>query len=417
MSKENTKVDELQYFERLNIPVLSINKIKELVKNNIKNTLKSWDNDINLQKQTFHVIGPAGVGKSQICYQIAKELSSELDKQFDVMMIKCPVLSRDDFLIPFPIVDNGNTRFKMLYSDFVPKDKDSFGIFVIDEFSRGDHTLQQLMWQIQNDYQVHLHDLPKGWFVIAIDNPDDQEYSMDILEDAAGLRRMLHLYVEVSPNDFLDYAIKNKFHRAVIEFIQTHPDYIYDFKSQKLGSVYANPASYERISNILIGFENNDGIQNNYDKIESLCSGLLNVSKTRIFMEFLKGMKTITPMDIFYKYNIVKPEVLKLVKSGDNAKLGEVITSFLTFLLTSKPTYKNKSNKIDMRIIDNVSNFLTDIPVDTAAIFVTGIGKTDKNSPEREYMTDLHVDLQMNSQNYKENFYEKLFKLQKNFGG
>ena len=36
--------------------------------------------------------------------------------------------------------------FKMLYSDFVPKNKDTYGIFVIDEFSRGDHTLQQLLW-------------------------------------------------------------------------------------------------------------------------------------------------------------------------------------------------------------------------------------------------------------------------------
>ena len=64
--------------------------------------------------------------------------------------------------------------------------------------------------------------------------------------------------------------------------------------------------------------------------IEVLASGLLNISKTRIFMEFLKGMKTITPMDIFYKYNKVRSEVLNLVKTNDNAKLGETIISFLT---------------------------------------------------------------------------------------
>ena len=411
---EKSKVEELKYFERLNISVLGINKIKDLIKTNIINTVTLWDKNINLQKQTFHIIGPAGVGKSQICYQIAEELSQKIGKEFEVMMIKCPVLSRDDFLIPFPIIDNGNTRFKMLYSDFVPKDKDSFGIFVIDEFSRGDHTLQQLMWQIQNDYQVHLHNFPKGWFVIAIDNPDDQEYSMDILEDAAGLRRMLHAYVEVSPTDFLDYAIKNKFHKSIIEFITTYPDYVYDFKAQKVGSVYANPASYERLSNILIGFENNGGLENNYSNIEVLASGLLNISKTRIFMEFLKGMKTITPMDIFYKYNKVRSEVLNLVKTNDNAKLGETIISFLTFLLTSKPVYR-RDNGVRHKIIDNISNFLTDIPVDTAAVFISGIGKTDKNSPEREYMTDLHLDLQINSRNYKENFYEKLVSLKNKY--
>jgi len=220
MSNDAAKQEDPKYHERLNIAVLSIAKIKTLIKDDIKETINAWNKGRDVQKQCWHVVGPAGVGKTEICYQIAEELTNHFQKPFEIIMVKAPVLSRDDFIIPFPVTNGGSTSFKMLYSDFVPPQKeDSYGIFVIDEFSRGDHTLQQLLWQVQNEYAIHRYHFPKGWFVISIDNPDDSAYSMDTMEDAAGLRRQLHIYTEVSPIDFLNYAIEKEFHPLIIEFI------------------------------------------------------------------------------------------------------------------------------------------------------------------------------------------------------
>jgi len=405
---EEVKQQELKYFERLNISVLSISRIKSLIKTNIMNTLKCWEAGRYIPKQTFHIIGPAGVGKTEIMKQISNELSNELGQIFGCMIIKCPVVSRDDYLIPFPIIDNGNTKFKMLYSDFVPFTSDpnvpEYGIYVIDEFSRGDHNLQQLMWQIQNEYKIHMKDLPKGWFVVSIDNPDDQEYSMDTLEDAAGLRRQLHIYVEISAQDFLKHAIENEFHPSIIEFIQAHPDYLYDFEAQKLGSVYANPASYERLSNILHGFEENGGIKMNMKEIEPLASGLLNCHKTRMFMDFLNNMKVIKPQDIFKRYDTVRKEVLGYVNKGDNAKLGELITGFVTYLTSSRPEYKKKEK-------ENVIAFMTDIPIDTAAVFITSLDRFSRQSEEFKYVTGLHVEMMKMSDLYKKQFYEEMVKV------
>lgn len=398
---EEQKNGELKYFERLNISVLSIDRIKHLVKVNIKNTLQCWEKGRDIEKQTFHIIGPAGIGKTQICLQIADELKEETGKPFSNILIKCPVLSRDDFLIPFPVTENGELRFKMLYSDFIPLTPDSYGIFIIDEFGRGDHSLQQLMWQSQNEYKVHLIDFPKGWFIVTLDNPDDQEYSMDYLEDAAGLRRTLHIYTEVSPTAFLDHAISKKFHRAIIEFIQIHPDFLYDFDAQKVGSVYANPASYERLSNILWGYETQGPLRNFYNEIEPLASGLLNVNKTRLFMEFLRDMKDISPKDVFFNYEKVRSEVLKHVESGDNARLGELIASFTTYILTSKPVYAKKE-------MQNVSQFLVDMPIDTAAVFVSQVDTVERDSEAFRYVTKLHVALMKSSSDYKEKFYEAI---------
>ena len=167
MPDEEAKLDEKKYHERLNIPVLTIGRIKELIKKNIVDTINAWEAGVYVDRQCFRIIGPAGVGKTDICKQLQGELSEETGKDFSFMMIKAPVLSRDDFIIPFPVTAGGDASFKMLYSDFVPKkDDQSYGLFVIDEFSRGDHALQQLLWQAQNEYAIHLNSFPKGWFVI-----------------------------------------------------------------------------------------------------------------------------------------------------------------------------------------------------------------------------------------------------------
>jgi len=395
--------EELKYFERLNISVLSISKIKNLIKNDIKNTLNAWDKGKQVNRQCFHIIGPAGVGKTEICYQIANELTEEIQKKFEIILVKCPVLSRDDFIIPFPVIDNGNRRFKMLYSDFVPTDPDSYGLFVIDEFSRGDHSLQQLLWQVQNEYKIHLLDFPKNWFVISIDNPDESEYQMDTMDDAAGLRRQLHISTEISTPDFLNYAISKNFHPLIIEFIQTHPEYIYDFQSQKMGSVFANPASYEKLSDILWKFEisEENGIKRNYPEIEVLSAGLLNVNMTRMFIEFLRDKKDIRPSDVFFNLDKVKPQITKLIEEGDNSKLGELMTGFCTFLMTSKPSYTEKE-------LRNVSIFLSMVPIDTAAIFVAQIDNFSRNSDEFKYVTGIHSKLMKSSDLYKKKFYESI---------
>jgi len=399
MSEETTQQNELKHYERLNIAVMSIAKIKELIKSDIKETINAWTKGRYVDKQCWHVIGPAGVGKTEICYQISKELSEELNIDFGIIMVKAPVLSRDDFIIPFPVVNDGEASFKMLYSDFVPKEKNSFGLFVIDEFSRGDHTLQQLLWQVQNEYAVHRHKFPKGWFVISIDNPDDSEYSMDTMEDAAGLRRQLHVYTEVSPIDFLNYAISNEFHPLVVEFIQTHPEYLYDFQAQKVGSVYANPASYEKLSDHLWKMQLNGGI--NFDVVESKASGLLNVNMTRLFIEFAREKKDINPKDIFHNLSGVRQQIEQLLSENNNAKLGELMVGFCTFMSTTMPEYDDKNLK-------NIEEFLLLMPIDTAALFITQVDKFERTSEAFKYMTKIHMNLLRKSKRYKKEFYEPI---------
>lgn len=392
---------ELKYYERLNIPVLRISKIKKFLKNEILDTLACWNKGISLPKQTYRVIGPAGVGKTDITAQLASELSAELAIPFGYILLKSPVLSRDDFLTPFPLKNVDVPTFQMLLSDMIPKGKDSHGIIVIDEFSRGDHPLQQLFWQIQNEYRIHTFHLPPGWFVLSTDNPADSEYTMDILEDAAGLRRQLHLHVDVSAEDFLVYAIQKKFHPLVIEYVQTHPERVYDFDSQKIGSVYANPASYEKVSNILLKMEiSRNGID--FDEAETKIGGLLNTHQASMFISFARDKKDINPKDVFNNLEKVRKAIESLVKAKDNAKLGELMVSFCTFIMVNLPPYTDKELK-------NILDFLLLMPIDTASLFISKIDTYERESKEFRYMSEIHKKLSKNDR-YRKEFYEPMIR-------
>ena len=402
--------EEQKYFERLNIPVLSIESIKSLIKDDIKDTISAWGRGKDVDKQCFHIIGPAGVGKTAICEQLKNELSEEVGRQFKMIMVKSPVLSRDDFIIPFPIIGKGEVddTFKMLYSDFVPKGETTYGLFVIDECSRGDHSLQQLFWQVQNEYKVHLKDFPQGWFVITTDNPDDSEYQMDTMEDSAGLRRQLHIYTEVSVKDFLRYASVSDFHPLIIEFISSNPEFLYDFDAQKIGSVFANPASYEKLSNHLHKIDK-DGKGNftndDFNRLESLAGGLLNVNKARLFIEFAMEGKDINPKDIFFDLPKVRKQLKTLLDNKDNAGISKIMTGFINYLTSTMPSYQTTGNELKY-----VGEFLSTVPLDSSAIFVTSIDSFNRNSPEFSYMTKMHVEL-MKQPSYKANFYEAIVNL------
>lgn len=349
----------LSHKEKLIIPSLSVGKTKNLLKNYILSKIKRGDNDIPI---SFRLIGPSGIGKTQICYQIAEEIKDELGN-FRIIKIQAPIFSRDDLLIPFPKPDENS--FSMLFSnDFFPTKDEGGGILLIDEFSRGDEQLQQVLWQIVNNYELHNRRLPKNWFVICTDNPDEEEYAMRYFDDAAGIRRVLHIYTRSSVIDFLKYAT-TRLHPTIVNYIKTFPQDLYDWESQRRGAIYANPASWCKFSDILWLISKEGDLQDFLEEIEILGSGLLNFNMTRKFIDFLGDIKYIRPSEILTEYSKVRNDIKKL----DNAKISDLVYAVAIHIIDVAPEPKT--------IVKNIVDFLTDIPIDTAALFFTTFGEQE----------------------------------------
>lgn len=398
MPAQQSSRRQASYVDRLNILSSDIETIKKLIKDSIKNCIVSWDKGLSCPKQTFHVIGPAGIGKTESCFQIAEELDKELTKPFNVILIKGPVLRRDDILCPFPVPETNS--FKMLFSDFTPKPDQKYGVFVIDEMGRADHDFQQLLWQLQNENRIHTWEMPLGWFVISLDNPDDQEYSMNYFEDAAGLRRSCHLYCDLSVPVFLNYAKSRNFHNSVIDYITNNPGHLYDFDSQKLGMVYSNPASWERVSNLIKGYEANEGVANNIQTIELAISGLLNATMTRMFLSYLLDSNDhLTIEDVIKKYPSNKDKILKC----DYTKIGRLMDGILMYL-------KSETPKLDRQEALFLAEFLSDIPTDISVLYFSTLNEVKNNKKVFEYMIKLQLEFMVH-EGYKEKFYDKMVEI------
>ena len=167
--------------------------------------------------------------------------------------------------------------------------------------------------------------------------------------------------------------------------------------------VYSNPGSWERVSHILWGYENDSelGILKNLDDLTTLFGGLLNQNMTRMFISFIRDRKDISPKDVFYNYEKVRNDILGFVEKSDNIKMGQLIESFVTFLATSQPKYTDKE-------LENISKFLTDVPSDIGVLFITKLSVFDIKSEEFRYVTKIHGLLVEKFPDYKTKFYESM---------
>lgn len=394
---------KLSYADKLNIPSLSIEESKTIIKDEIKNTLRMWDDPnapINPSKQTYRLVGPAGLGKTAICKQITNELSEDLGKNFDMIKLQCPVLSRDDFLVPFP---DKNEEFGMLLAKFIPKDPNSYGLLVIDELSRGDHSLQQLMWQLENENMIHDFSIPKGWFVVSLDNPDDQEYQIESLEDAAGIRRKAQIYVEFNSQDFLEYARRSNFFPSLLKYFEQNPSSAYDFEDQRQGRVYTNPASIERFSEMCWKYHMAGGVDKHEEKIRQLAESLFNRSKATPIVDFmLEREKNVNVQDIVHNYEQVKDTIEEWVQDHKHDKLGELVQGLVSYLGNTKPTLTHENE------YPNLEKFLCTIPIDTAAMILTETeSRFSQDSHEFKFMT---IDFFITLRDSKDDEGNKLYK-------
>lgn len=415
MTKRQNK--ETEYLERMQAPSMTVDDARRLLFNYILNhiTLTKEKGFENTEKMAHRLIGHAGIGKTAIMYQIARDLSEKTNVEWQVILLKAAAIGKDDIMLPYPVPGKDGLMindYAMIYSDFVPKDPNSHGILVLDEASRANKETQQVFWQIENEHMVHFQPLPKGWYVIVTDNPDNPEYEMEQMTDAAGMRRTVHLGVEVNLQAFLSYAGKNNMHPAVIEFISNEDIHLYDFESMYAQSIYANPASWEKVSNILWGYEKGMGLttQSLVD-IQIHIAGLINLVKSRLFVEFMRSRVTIKAIDVIERYTdkAIRDAVKGMVKSRDIDTLHRLVTQFTRFLLSKKP-------KMIKKTLTNICNFLADIPEDAAGLYISEIKSAFtelKDDVElQKYIGELHEKLkEIDKETYMKKFYEPLSQL------
>ena len=181
-------------------------------------------------KRPLLIESSPGLGKTQLAAQAAKEL----DVGFKV--IHAPLLQPEDYGLPVISKDKTNVDFLVSLDKFPLEDSDccESGIFLIDELSQADNSAQKILANLIQEREIHGKRLKKGWSIVATGNRQT---------DRAGANRILgHLSdrltrteLDVSLDDWTQWALNNEVKPEIISFIRFRPDLLsnYDAKNEK----------------------------------------------------------------------------------------------------------------------------------------------------------------------------------------
>ena len=203
----------------------------------------TFENNI---KRSIKVMGPTGIGKSEVIHQIAKSYNMKI---IDIRLLLWSLTDLKG--IPYP--DETNTYTRWLINDALPRsDRDgSKGILLLEELDDAPKTVRAAAYQLTLDRKLGDYSLEDGWFIIATSNreQDGGAYTAPL----APLNDRFEIH-EVEPDfsTWRDYAIKIGYNPQVIAYLSANQTALYTFKSEGTADlVFATPRSWAAVSDLL----------------------------------------------------------------------------------------------------------------------------------------------------------------------
>lgn len=178
------------------------------------------------------VWGGPGVGKSTILRKVAEALG--------IGFIDIRLAQREPVDIRgLPVPDENSVRW-LISSDW-PRDPTSRGILLFDELTAADRSLQVAAYEIILDRRLgDLYQLPKGWYIVAAGNREE-DMAVATTMSSALANRFMHVELQESPAEWVKWGLQNGVHPAVIGFIRFRPDLLFHQENENLERGWPTP--------------------------------------------------------------------------------------------------------------------------------------------------------------------------------
>lgn len=233
--------------------------------------------------------GDAGIGKSEICQQWAKENGYEL------LDIRCAYFERPDVLgNPTVIEVNGQYTTIHALPDFLPKGTNKV-LLLLEEPNRADSSVTNTLMQLLTDRKIHKWTAPEECIVAACINPDTGGYTVNTMDFA--LKNRFDIYdVKYDHATHVNHMKEVGYDERIVSFVDGG---IWLYK--EVGAIaengqYVSPRSFKKLNNaILAGAEH-------LDSFSDTCKAILgeagpdfvkhlNDNKPILLADFLKNEK------------------------------------------------------------------------------------------------------------------------------
>lgn len=326
---------------------------------------------------TGFVWGHAGIGKSSIIKQYAKEKGYHffplyLGTQSDLGdILGLADFKRDangtaiatTFAIPVWLRDT---------IDYCEANPNSGAILFLDEFNRARRDILNGMFSLALDKTFHTLKLPKNCHIIAAGNPPTDEYYTTDVNETALMARFVHIKLEPTIEEWVSYAKANNFEPNLISFVQSQPQLLEDAKSVFTLPVKVDRRSYERM-NRLYAIKTPEAIRT------QLMYGILGLERAVAFEGHLNSdLVPLTGVEILLGQKTNK------VKDWCNPK--DIKSSLLTITCDNLLDEISKREDIKTYLIDAeltlVCQFIFTLPQDLAFALVSKLHKAKTTALE-----------------------------------
>ena len=237
-------------------------------KNEIKNTVQAYlskdsfgEYEIEAKNQRpLLLIGPPGIGKTQIMEQIAKEcqiglVSYTITHHTRQSAVGLPFIQEKKFQgKTYSITEY--TMSEIIASVYSKMEDTGLkeGILFIDEINCVSETLAPTMLQFLQNKTFGNQKVPSGWIIVAAGNPS--EYNKSVRDfDVVTMDRIRYIHVETDYYVWKEYAISKHIHPMILSYLELKPNHFYTVSTSVDGMEFVTARGWEDLSYLLYTYE------------------------------------------------------------------------------------------------------------------------------------------------------------------
>lgn len=243
---------------------MNIKRAKEEIKNTIEAYLLKDENGEyvipSIRQRPVLLMGPPGVGKTQIMEQISREcriglVAYTITHHTRQSAVGLPFIEKKSF----GGREYAVTEYTMseIVASIYNKIEDSGmkeGLLFIDEINCVSETLAPTMLQFLQCKTFGSHQIPEGWIIAAAGNPP--EYNKSVREfDVVTLDRIKKIDVEPDFGVWKEYAYRENIHPAIISYLSIKEQYFCHIETTVDGKMFATPRGWEDLSQLIEVYE------------------------------------------------------------------------------------------------------------------------------------------------------------------
>ena len=213
-----------------------------------------------IRQRPVLLIGPPGVGKTQIMEQVAREcriglVAYTITHHTRQSAVGLPFIEKKNYGgKEYSVTEYTMSEIVASIYDKIEETGLKEGILFIDEINCVSETLAPAMLQFLQCKTFGTHRIPEGWIIIAAGNPP--EYNKSVREfDVVTLDRIKMIQVEPDFDVWKEYAYQMEIHPAVIGYLNIKRQYLCHIETTVDGKRFATPRGWEDLSRLIQVYE------------------------------------------------------------------------------------------------------------------------------------------------------------------